>query len=514
MYSSILTGCISGIDAAIIQVEVDISTGLPGFLLVGSLGNEVKEARERVQVALKNVGFHIPPNKITVNLSPANIRKEGTGFDVPIAIGLLHAMGFFSEGQVENMLFVGELGLNGEIKPVKGILPIVRTAAKTGIKCCFVPYENQMEGSVISGTQVRGVRDISELAEYLCESDKKVAEKMLPVYRCSYSELRKKNLIGETLDFSQVKGQGMAKRAAEIAAAGFHNMLMSGPPGGGKSMIAKRIPGILPELTEEECLEVSAVYSVAGKLNPEQPLVLQRPFVSPHHTATYSALVGGGAKGRPGAVSLAHRGVLFLDELTEFPRPVLECLRQPLEERQIVLSRNYGTYVYPADFMLVCAMNPCKCGYYPDRNRCTCTASELQQYRSTISGPLMDRVDVYVETAEVDIFSLNGTKKEETTEEIRCRVLRARDRQRKRFQNSTYSFNGEMSSSDIVTFCVLGKDEQRLLEAAYRKMGLSARSYHRVLKVARTIADLADAEQIGAEHISEALSYRFMERKI
>ena len=514
MYSSILTGCITGVDAAIIHTEVDISTGLPSFSLVGSLGNEVKEAKERVQVALKNVGFHIPPNKITVNLSPANIRKDGTGFDVPIAIGLLHAMGYFADEQVENMLFVGELGLNGEIKSVKGVLPIVRAAAKVGIKCCFVPYENRMEGGVISGMQVRGVSDISELAEYLRQTDKKTAEKMLPVCRCSYSKLKEKGTKGEKLDFSQVKGQGMAKRAAEIAAAGFHNILMSGPPGGGKSMIAKRIPGILPELTEEECLEVSAVYSVAGKLSPEQPLVLQRPFVSPHHTATYSSLVGGGVKARPGAVSLAHRGVLFLDELTEFPRPVLECLRQPLEDRQIVLSRNYGTYAYPADFMLVCAMNPCKCGYYPDRNRCTCTASELQQYRSKISGPLMDRIDVYVETTEVDIFSLNGTKKEETTEEICRRVLNARERQKKRFQNSGYSFNSEMSGSDIEKYCVLGECERKLLETAYKKMGLSARSYHRVLKVARTIADLAGKEQIGVEHLSEALSYRFSERKV
>ncbi len=507
MYSSILTGCISGLDAAIIHAEVDISTGLPGFSLVGSLSNEVKEARERVQVALKNVGFHIPPNKITVNLSPANIRKEGTGFDVPIAIGLLQAMGHFTEKKIENILFVGELGLNGEVKPVKGILPIVRTAAKAGVRCCFVPYDNSMEGSMISGIDVRGVTNIGELVEYL------KYDKHLPVCKSSFSNLAALGSEINALDFSQVKGQRMAKRGAEIAAAGFHNMLMSGPPGGGKSMIAKRIPWILPPMTEEECLEVSSIYSVAGKLSSEKPLVLQRPFVAPHHTSTYSALVGGGAKGRPGAISLAHRGILFLDELTEFPRPVLECLRQPIEEKQIVISRNYGTYIYPADFMLICAMNPCKCGYHPDKNKCRCTEAELQQYRSKISGPLLDRIDVYAETSEVDIFSLKGGRQEEATEKIRNRVMLARMRQRDRFKNKSYMFNSEMDGSDIDKYCVLGTGQQKLLEAAYKKLQLSARAYHRVLKVARTIADLEDKDEIGLDHLSEALSYRMTERK-
>lgn len=514
MYSSILTGCISGMDAAIIRTEVDISTGLPGFLLVGSLGSEVKEARERVQVALKNTGYHIPPNKITVNLSPANIKKDGTGFDVPIAVGLLQAMGCFGAEKTEQMLFVGEMGLNGEIKPVKGILPIVRSAAAQGIKCCFVPYDNQMEGSMISGIQVRGVTHIQELIRYLESKNEKEKENILPVCSSSFEKLILEDRQAENLDFSQVKGQRIAKRAAEIAAAGFHNLLLSGPPGGGKSMIARRIPGILPALSEEECLEVSSVYSVAGKLTSAKPLILHRPFVSPHHTATHSALVGGGAKGKPGAISLAHRGVLFLDELTEFPRPVLECLRQPLEERKILIARSYGTYTYPADFMLVCAMNPCKCGYYPDRNRCSCSASELQQYRSKISGPLLDRIDVYVETSDIDIFSFGNDTVEETTEEIKCRVLAARERQKKRFEKMSYSFNAEMTGTDTENYCVLGDKERRLMEQAYKRMGLSARSYHKALKVARTIADLAGAEDIGVEHLSEALSYRITEKRV
>jgi len=514
MYSSILTGCISGIDAEIIHTEVDISTGLPGFSLVGSLGSEVKEAKERVQVALKNTGFHLPPNKITVNLSPANIRKEGTGFDVPIAIGLLQALGCFSEQQTKNMLFIGELGLNGEVKPVKGILPIVRMAVKMGMSCCFVPYENRMEGSMISGIDVRGVSHISELAAFLKQKCKREKDATLPICKTSFSDISNWNSKCELPDFSQVKGQRAAKRAAEIAAAGFHNILLSGPPGGGKSMIAKRIPGILPAMTEEECLEVSSIYSVAGKLSSNQPLILQRPFISPHHTTTYSALVGGGAKGRPGAISLAHRGVLFLDELTEFPRPVLECLRQPLEDKQIVLARNYGTYTYPADIMLVCAMNPCKCGYYPDKNKCTCSPAELSQYRNKISGPLLDRIDLYVETSNIDIFHLKDSGKEETTEIIKERVMKARLRQKERFQDTVYSFNGDMSSADIEKYCFLGPEQQKLLEAAYQKMGMSARAYHKVLKVARTIADLEGKDLIGPDHISEALSYRLVERKV
>jgi len=512
MFSSILTGCVAGMEAYLLRAEVDISNGLPGFCMVGSLGNEAKEAKERVQVALKNCGYHIPPNKVTVNLSPANIRKDGTGYDVPIAVGILQDLGYFEEEGTKDILFVGELGLNGEIKPVSGILPVVREAAMSGVSCCIVPFDNVMEGSAIPGIKVKGVAHITQLIGYLQETDVKQKESILPTHPCVLETIQKKNREREQLDFEDVKGQEVAKRAAEIAAAGFHNLLMSGPPGGGKSMIARRIPGILPPLTPKECLEVSAIYSVAGLLSAEKPLVTQRPFRSPHHTISNAALVGGGVRIQPGAISLAHRGVLFLDELTEFPRYILECLRQPLEEHTVSIARANGNFSYPANFMLVCAMNPCRCGYYPDKNRCTCSEKEISNYRNKLSGPLLDRIDMYVETARVDLDKLQSAGKGESSESIRKRVERARRIQEKRFQNREYSFNAEMPSSDIEIFCSLGKEEKQLMELAYRNLQLSARTYHRVLKVTRTIADLEGCDRIKKHHIAEALAYRLAER--
>lgn len=512
MFSSILTGGLNGMEAYLLHAEVDISNGLPGFCMVGSLCNEVREAKERVQVALKNAGYDIPPNKVTINLSPANIRKEGTGYDVPIAVGILQSLGYFEKAACENILFVGELGLNGEIKPVSGILPIVRTAAKEAIPCCIVPQANALEGSAIPGIAVKGVENIVQLVHFLQEEDRRKKEAILPSCKCTLNEIRKKHREKEHPDFAEVKGQELAKRAAEIAAAGFHNLLMSGPPGGGKSMIAQRIPGILPELSEQECLEVSAIYSVAGLLDAQVPLITERPFQSPHHTISNAALVGGGVRIRPGAISLSHRGVLFLDELTEFPRNILECLRQPLEDHKVNIARAQGSFQYPASFMLVCAMNPCKCGYYPDKNRCTCTEKDRLQYWNRLSGPLLDRIDMYVETTRVDLTKLQGVKKEETTQTIRKRVEAARRIQEERFRKKSYSFNSEMKAMDVEEFCVLGKQEKRLMELAYSKLRLSARTYHRVLKVARTIADLEGCEYIGKQHISEALAYRLTER--
>lgn len=505
MFSTIISGGLYGVEAYLVQVEVDISTGLPGFGMVGFLGAEVREARERVQVALRNAGFEIPPMKITVNLAPADRRKEGTAFDLPVAIGVLASMGYFPASAVKGLLFVGELGLNGEIKPVRGVLPIVREAAKAGIGCCVVPVQNAAEGAVIPGTEIRGAESIGQLARFLQETEKR-RDEILPVKRADGQRTYPSRTEGFP-DFSQVQGQEGAKRAAEIAAAGFHNMLMTGPPGTGKSMIAKRIPGILPPLTREESMEVSAIYSVAGLLTEERPLMTDRPFQSPHHTVTRAALTGGGSVPRPGVLSLAHRGVLFLDELPEFSRAVLDCMRQPLEEKKIHLAKVYGSMVYPADFMLVCAMNPCVCGYYPDRNRCRCTEAEIRRYQGRVSGPVLDRIDLCVEVLPMNIAKLKEAQGESSAC-IRQRVMRARAVQEERYKNDAYHFNAEVIAADMEKYCVLGAKEQRLMEQAYENLRLSARGYHRILRVARTVADLAGEERIREEHLIEAICYR------
>ncbi len=511
MYSSILTGSLFGVEANLIHVEVDISTGLPGFSMVGSLSNEVREARERVQVALKNADFDIPPKKVTINLAPADLKKDGTGFDVPIAIGILQTLGYFRREATENILFAGELGLDGEIRPISGILPIVREAARRGIGTCIIPWDNRVEGSVIPGIRIRGVRNIHQLTAFLQEPDADRQEELLATQPCTTQEILEKEQYGTGSDFSEIKGQEIARRAAEIAAAGFHNLLMSGPPGGGKSMIARAMSGILPPMTWQESIEVTAIYSVAGMLDQENPLILRRPFQSPHHTISGAALIGGGIHTHPGAISLAHRGVLFLDELTEFPRNILECLRQPLEDRQVNIARAQGNYIYPADFMLVCAMNPCRCGFFPDKNRCRCSEGELVKYWSRLSGPLLDRMDMYVETSRIELQKLQSIRQGESSARIRERVVEARAVQEERFHEKKYSFNGDMEAGELEYYCELGREEKRLMELAYRKLDLSARTYHRILKVARTIADLGHSERIREEHLSEALAYRLTE---
>lgn len=494
-----------------IHVEVDISTGLPGFSMVGSLNSEVREAKERVQVALKNAGFDLPPKKVTINLAPANLKKSGTGFDVPIAIGILQTLGYFSEKATENILFAGELGLDGEIKPITGILPIVKEAAFRGIGTCIIPWENRVEGSLIPDIRVRGVRNIHQLTAFLQERNTEKQEQLLPAETCRTLEFLGEEQNQVSFDFAEIRGQEIAKRAAEIAVAGFHNLLMSGPPGGGKSMIARAMAGILPPMTWQESIEVTAIYSVAGILDPDKPLILRRPFQNPHHTISAAALIGGGIYTRPGAISLAHRGILFLDELTEFPRSILECLRQPLEDHQVNIARAQGNYIYPADFMLICAMNPCRCGYFPDKNRCCCSEADIAKYRNKLSGPLLDRMDMYVETSRIELDKLQSVQPGESSAEIRRRVMDARAIQQERFQGKKYSFNGDMEAGELEQFCKLGNEEKRLMELAYKRLDLSARTYHRILKVARTIADLEHSEQIREEHISEALAYRLTE---
>ncbi len=511
MYSTITSGALLGVRAYLVGVEVDIASGLPGFSMVGSLSGEVRESKERVQVALKNAGLDIPPTRITVNLSPADCRKEGTAFDLPIAVGMLQAFGYFTEAATSGTLFLGELGLNGEVRKVRGVLPIVQEAAKSGITQCIVPRENAPEGAVIPEIVVRGVSDIMELIHFLQISgggaDGKERDEVLP--RIVVPRAALFGAQGECQeDFSEVSGQETARRAAEIAAAGFHNLLMVGPPGSGKSMIAGRIPGIMPPLTLEESLEVTSVASVAGLLGEEKSLITERPFQNPHHTISSAALTGGSSVPRPGIISQAHRGVLFLDELPEFPRHLLDTMRQPLEERRIQIARANGNVTYPADFMLVCAMNPCPCGYYPNLNKCRCTETQVKRYLGKISGPILDRIDLCVELHPVEIANLQSTKKGESSEEIRKRVMKARSIQEKRFRNTKKQFNGEMDAADMEKYCRLGKEETKYMEQIYKSLGLSARAYHRILKVSRTIADLAGEEAIKMEHLLEAACYR------
>lgn len=507
MFCKILSGGVVGVQACFVWVEVDIDRGLPSFSMVGSLSSEVRESRERVSVALKNSGFSVPASHITVNLAPADVHKEGTSYDLPIAIGILQDMQYFRGEATQNMLFLGELGLGGEVKPVRGVLPIAQAAAKAGIMECIVPGGNAAEGAVIPGIIVRGAENITQILRFLQEEDGEKREMLLPrVSVDGKALLERKQESGA--DFAQVSGQRAAKRAAEIAAAGFHNLLMIGPPGAGKSMIARRMTGILPALTLEESLEVTGIYSVAGMLKGEEALVTERPFQNPHHTISCPALIGGGVHPRPGLVSLSHRGILFLDELPEFGRNVIDSMRQPLEDRQVQIARMGGNILYPADLMLVAAMNPCPCGFYPDRNRCRCTEAQISRYRGRVSGPILDRIDLWVELQPVEFKKLQKSGNEESTADIRKRVERARMRQQDRFRETKYRFNADIQASDIDQLCPLSEKGRKLMGQLYESLQLGARSYHRIIKVARTIADLDGAEDIGEEHLLEAAGYR------
>ena len=511
MFCKVLAGGICGITSFLAQVEVDATYAMPGFDMVGLLGSEVREAKERVRVALRNSGFQLPPRRITVNISPADIRKEGAAYDLPIAIGVLVSLELLSEEVLKDTLFVGELGLDGEIKAVKGILPMMIMAKEQGIKRCILPQENAVEGAVVEGIQIIGVSDFMEALAYLMEDPARANEKIAPTI-LDVQSLFSKEEDKKNLDFADIRGQEMVKRAAVIAAAGFHHLLITGTPGAGKTMIAKRIPSILPSLSMEESLEVSKIYSVSGLLKEGRPLITTRPFLHPHHTISRQALAGGGRIPRPGILSLSHRGILFLDELPEFGRDNIEVLRQPLEDKEVQIARSYGSITYPADIMLVAAMNPCPCGFYPDRDRCNCSDTEIRKYRSKISGPIYDRIDICVEAKAVELQELQSMEQSNTSKELKEQVMKARKMQEERYRGTSYFFNADLETKDIPAYCFLGEEEKKFMENVFHSLQLSARAYHRTLKVARTIADLAESEQIRKEHLTEAVCYRGCER--
>lgn len=514
MFSTIKAGAINGIHSYLMQVEVDVSNGLPTFNMVGLPSTEVREAQERVKVALKNSGITIPPSRITINFSPADVRKEGVSVDLPVAIGILASLGEIDESKLKDTLIIGQLGLNGEVKGIKGVLPIVRTAIENGCKACILPRDNAREGAVLgSGIKVIGVSSLAECIAYLNSKDSE-KDLLIPPTVVNVDELFQKESDKCEVDFADINGQSALKRAMEVAAAGFHHILMVGPPGSGKSMIAKRLPTILPPLSKEESLEVSTIYSVAGLLPAGKALITERPFQSPHHSITSSALAGGGRVPQPGVISLAHRGVLFLDEIAEFSRTTLDLLRQPLEDQEVHISRAGGNFTYPASFMLVGAMNPCPCGYYPDRGRCKCSQKDIAHYLSHISGPILDRIDICIEAPKIDFADLStGSSANETSRTIRDRVIKARNIQKERFKGTGIRFNSDMTPADIARYCKLGLKEQRMLEKLYRQLGLSARSYHRIIKLARTIADLDGSAQIKDVHIAEAACYKMADQK-
>ncbi len=505
MYARIMTASLFGLESEKVWAEANVEQGLMSFSIVGLANLSIKESKERVRAAITNCGYEFPDTRITVNLTPAGIKKDGSHFDLAVALGVLLSSGEIAKGrEIDNVAFLGELSLNGKINPVEGVLPMVIGLRDKGVRQIVLPIQNLKEASLVKDVQLLPVENLIDAIEFVKGLDN------LDFYPQTM-EVDIENHLEE--DFSDIKGQEYVKRAAQIAAAGFHGMLLVGPPGVGKSMIGKRIPSIMPPLAYDQQLEVTQIYSIAGLLNDDNPIILNRPFRNPHHSITGAAMVGGGPNLRPGEVSLAHYGVLFLDELPEFHAGVLDTLRQPLESGKIAISRANGSLIYPAKFMLVAAMNPCRCGYYGDPlHRCVCTDTDRQKYIGRVSGPLLDRIDLHIITQRPSYEDLHSEEKSIDSKSLRDGVIRATEIQAERYKNLSINYNSELTPSLIKEFCILGCEAQQILENAFSKWHLSARSYHRIIKLSRTIADLDDSQSIQTKHVLEALNYRMPEK--